>query len=82
MSQLMYYDTTAGQWLPVVVGAQGITGAQGIQGTTGITGDTFIVNYLDGGGATPNTDIIYNAGTATTTSWTYTIDASGATVSF
>lgn len=48
MSQLMYFDTTANEWLPVVVGAQGTTGSQGfgyaqlqgIQGTTGLQGST------------------------------------------
>jgi len=29
MSQLMYYDTGSSQWLPVVVGAQGIQGLLG-----------------------------------------------------
>ena len=38
MSQLMYYDTTSGQWLPVVVGAQGITGTQGATGIQGVQG--------------------------------------------
>jgi len=43
MSQLMYFDTTANAWLPVVVGAQGTTGAQGfgyaqLQGATGAQG--------------------------------------------
>jgi hypothetical protein len=46
MAQLMYYDTGSGQWLPVVVGAQGTQGisgsyaAQGIQGTQGTLGTT------------------------------------------
>jgi hypothetical protein len=39
------------------------------------------VDYLDGGNVA-NTDIIYNAETSGTTSWTYTIDAGGATVTF
>ena len=38
MSQLMYYDTTSGQWLPVVVGAQGVTGTQGATGLQGLQG--------------------------------------------
>jgi hypothetical protein len=63
-------------------GTQGLFGPQGVQGVSGENGNAYIVNYLDGGNVTPNTDIIYNAETATTTSWTYTIDAGGATVSF
>jgi len=38
MSQLMYYDTTANQWLPIVVGAQGTTGIQGNTGLQGLQG--------------------------------------------
>jgi len=37
----MYYDTGSSQWLPVVVGAQGIQGTQstqGLQGTQGVQG--------------------------------------------
>ena len=71
-------------------GTQGITGLQGIQGilgtgvqgTAGANGNAYIVDYLDGGGSSITPDIIYDAGNSTTSSWTYTIDASGATVSF
>ena len=63
-------------------GPQGLFGAQGIQGVGGANGNAYIVDYLDGGNVTPNTDIIYDSGTATTASWTYSIDAGGATVSF
>ena len=38
MSQLKYYDTGSGQWLPVLAGAQGIQGTTGLQGTTGTQG--------------------------------------------
>lgn len=66
-----------------IEGAQGFEGAQGTTGTQGITGGpSYIVNYLDGGNATPNTDIIYDAGNSNTQSWTYTIDAGASVVSF
>lgn len=38
MTQLMYFDTTANAWLPVVVGAQGVQGTQGVQGVQGNIG--------------------------------------------
>ena len=40
MSQLRYYDTNSGQWLPATVGAQGTTGSQGATGTQGAQGST------------------------------------------
>jgi hypothetical protein len=40
------------------------------------------VDYLDGGSSSINPDIIYNSGTSSTSTWTYTIDAGGASVSF
>jgi hypothetical protein len=41
-----------------------------------------VVQYIDGGSASIRTDIIYDAETSSTTSWTYTIDAGGSTVTF
>jgi hypothetical protein len=70
------------------VGATGSTGPVGSTGPTGATGPAgqdaaaYIVDYLDGGSSPINPDIIYNAGTSSTSSWTYTIDAGGASVSF
>jgi hypothetical protein len=70
------------------VGATGSTGPVGLTGPTGATGPAgqdaaaYIVDYLDGGPSQINPDIIYNAGTSSTSSWTYTIDAGGASVSF
>jgi hypothetical protein len=40
MSQLKYYDTGSGQWLPVLAGAQGTTGLQGLTGSQGLQGTT------------------------------------------
>jgi hypothetical protein len=44
----------------------------------------YIVDYLDGGSASSNSDIIYDAGIngSTTTNWNYTIDAGASIVSF
>jgi hypothetical protein len=69
-------------------GPAGATGPQGVTGNTGATGpvgpasDAPYVIYLDGGNVTPNPDIIYNAQTSSTTSWTYTIDAGASTTTF
>jgi hypothetical protein len=70
-----------------VTGPTGATGAAStVTGPTGATGpqgaDNPIVDYIDGGPASIQPDEIYIAGLASATSWTYTIDAGGATVTF
>ena len=45
MTQLMYYDTATSQWLPVVVGAQGLNGSQGLQGSSGSAGTSAYAVY-------------------------------------
>ena len=40
MSQLKYYNTETGQWIPVVVGGTGYTGSQGYTGSAGTRGFT------------------------------------------
>ena len=44
----------------------------------------YIVDYLDGGSASSNSDIVYDAGIngSTKTNWNYTIDAGASIVSF
>ena len=59
-----------------------ITGATGATGPAGQDAAAYIVDYLDGGSSSINPDIIYNSGTSSTSTWTYTIDAGGASVSF
>lgn len=46
MTQLMYYDTATSQWLPVVVGAQGLNGPQGLQGSSGSAGTSAYAVYV------------------------------------
>lgn len=41
-----------------------------------------VVQYLDGGSSAVNPDVIYNSGTSSTSSWTYTIDPGGAVVTY
>ena len=65
-----------------ITGPTGPVGATGATGASGLNGAAYIVDYLDGGTSSINPDIIYDAGTSSTSSWTYTIDAGGASVSF
>ena len=44
--------------------------------------DTFIINYIDGTTSAINPNNIYNAGSSSTNSWDYTIDAGASVVSF
>lgn len=74
---------------PTGAGATGATGPTGETGPTGVTGPSGpqglgdpTVQYLDGGSSSVNPDIIYNAETSATSSWTYTIDAGGAITTF
>ena len=77
------YAYTAGATGPTgATGPQGVTGNTGATGPVGPASDAPYVIYLDGGNVTPNTDIIYNAETSSTTSWTYTIDAGASTTTF
>ena len=71
MSQLMYYDTTSNQWLPIVVGAQGLNGTQGtgglqgtvgLQGTIGLQGTTGIQGSTGLQGTTGSQGIIGSQG--------------------
>jgi hypothetical protein len=77
MATIKYWDGTA--WVLAIVGKQGPQGPTGPTGPQGA--DNPVVDYLDGGNVA-NTDVIYDAGSSTTSSWTYTIDAGGATVTF
>lgn len=78
MATIKYWDGTA--WVYAVVGKQGPVGPTGATGPAGAQDP--VVIYLDGGPSSKTPDVIYNAGTAATSSWTYTIDAGGATVTF
>ena len=63
MSQLMYYDVGSGQWLPVVVGAQGIqgpTGTQGVQGLQGAALWNFTGAWVNGVDYGPGDLVTYN----------------------
>ena len=48
----------------------------------GQNGNAYIVDILDGGASAIIPDIVYDAGTSSTTTWTYTIDAGASTVNF
>lgn len=71
MSQLMYYDTTSSQWLPIVVGAQGVQGVQGlgyaqlqgVQGATGLQGRQGTIGIQ---GTTGTQGLLGNQGTTGT----------------
>ena len=72
-----------------VTGANGNTGATGLTGTTGSTGatgsqgaDNPVVDYIDGGLSSDNSDIIYNSGLSNASSWTYSIDAGASVIDF
>jgi hypothetical protein len=70
-------------------GNTGVTGNTGATGNTGVTGNTGtqgadnpVVDYLDGGSASVNPDIIYSSGLSNANSWTYNIDAGASVVEF
>ena len=78
MATIKYWTGT--EWVLAIVGKQGPQGPTGPTGPAGSTNP--VVDYIDGGASHIRGDVVYNAETSSTTSWTYTIDAGASVTTF